>query len=196
VPSSASLKSHITLGEPGIKIILEALPLLPGQEETDQSVSLEIKGDSLFLKAKGSAKDWTEIPIPAKVSGLPVTVAMNRKYLAKALKFGCTQLDIEDNRFPLVFSTKGKMVVVSPLRPLEAKKVPAAPTTPSTSPPENAPAAAAPPPAETTTTAEPTSERNQPPMAEINGTATTTTGNLTTTPPETEVTPAIDLMLA
>jgi hypothetical protein len=196
VPPANVLKSHITLGEPGIKIILEALPLLPGQDDMDQSVSLEIKGEFLTLKAKGK-NDWTEIPIPAKVSGLPVTVSMNRKYLAKALKFGFAQIDIEDKVSPMVFSAKGKMMVVAPLGDPEAKKVPAAPTTPpTTSPPENASAAATPPAAETTARTAELTEGTQP-VAENNGAAAATTGgNLNTNPPQSEEVPAIDLMLA
>jgi hypothetical protein len=157
VPGDASFKSHITLGEPGMKIILDALPLLPGQEDRDQPVSLEIKGDYLILKAKGSSAEWTEIPVPATVSGNPVSVSMNRTYLAKALKFGFAQVEIDDNLSPLVFRTKGKMLVVCPLGPPKARLgVPA----PSTSPPETTSAAATPPPAEPSTTAEP--ERTNP----------------------------------
>jgi DNA polymerase III sliding clamp (beta) subunit (PCNA family) len=157
VPGEASFKSHITLGEPGIKIILDALPLLPGQEDRDQPVSLEIKGEYLNLKAKGNAAEWTEIPIPAKVSGIPVNVTMNRTYLAKALKFGLAQVEIEDSVSPLVFSAKGKMLVVCPLGPPKpAKSTPA----PSTPPPLNASAATTPQPAEPITTAKP--ERTNP----------------------------------
>jgi len=173
VPPATVLKSHITLGEPGINIILEALPLLPGIEDLDQSVSLEIKGDHLTLKAKGDGTEWTEIPIPAKVSGLPVTVSVNRMYLAKALKFGCVQIDIENKTSPVLFSAKGKTMVICPIGPLDAKKAPVAPSDPSTSPPENTSAAATPPPAESTsTTAEPP-ERNQESMAQTNGAAVT-----------------------
>jgi DNA polymerase III sliding clamp (beta) subunit (PCNA family) len=194
VPSAHVLKSRITLGEPGIKTILETLPLLPGAEELDQAVSLEIKGENLTLKAKGK-HDWTAIPIPAKVTGLPVTVSLNRKYLAKALKFGFTQIDIEDKTSPMVFSTKGKIMVVCPLGYAEAKKAPAAPIIPPTSPPENASAAAPPPPAELNTPAEST-ERTQT-VAQNNGTAATARGALSNTnPTESEETPAIDLMLA
>ncbi len=158
VPGEKYLKSHITLGEPGIKVILEALPLLPGGEDRDQPITLEIRGQYLTLKAKGNSAEWTEIPIPATVSGLPVSVSMNRTYLAKALKFGFAQLDIEDKVSPMVFSAKGKTMIVSPLGPPDAKKVPAAPATPPNSPPENASAAATPPAAESSTTAE-SSER-------------------------------------
>jgi hypothetical protein len=75
---------------------------------------------------------------------------MNRMYLAKALKFGCAQIDIEDRTSPLVFNAKGKMFVVCPLGYQAPVKVPAPSTPPPTSPPENASAAATPPPAEPT----------------------------------------------
>jgi hypothetical protein len=192
VPPANVLKSHITLGEPGIKIILEALPLLPGVEDMGRPVSLEIKGDSLTLKAKGK-NDWTEIPIPAKVAGLPVCVSINRTYLAKALKFGFAQIDIEDNVSPMVCSAKGKMMVICPLSSGD-KKAPAGPPTPPTSPPENVSAAVTPPAVETTKPAEPT-ERTQP-MAENNEAANTKGGNFNTQPTESEEAPAIDLMLA
>jgi len=133
---------------------------------------LEIKGEYFTLKAKGK-DDWTEIPIPAKVSGLPVTISMNRTYLAKALKFGFAQIDIKDKTSPLVFNATGKMLVVCPLGYQAAGKVPVAPTTPPTSPTENASAAATPaatattPPVEQTasqpTPEPPTEERNDMP---------------------------------
>jgi DNA polymerase III sliding clamp (beta) subunit (PCNA family) len=199
VPPTEALKSHIYLGEAGIKIILDALPLLPGLDDRDQPVTLEIKGEYLKLKAKGK-DDWTEIPIPATVSGLPVTISMNRTYLAKALKFGCTQIDIEDKTSPMMFSTKGKMLVVCPLAP-DAKTVPAvpaapaAPATPPTSPPENASAAATPPPAEPAAPAAESPASTQP-VVENNGAATATRGALNSQPTASEETPAIDLMLA
>jgi DNA polymerase III sliding clamp (beta) subunit (PCNA family) len=203
VPPAESLKSHVTLGEPGMKIILDALPLLPGQDDNNQPVSLQIKGEYLTLKAKGNAKEWTEIPIPATVSGLPVTVSLNRTYLAKALKFGLAQIDIQDKTSPMVFSTKGKLLVVCPLAPdspPNAKQspavpaAPAAPAAPPTSPPENASAAATPPAAEPATPTAESAERTQP-VAQTNG-AATTGGNLSTTPTQSEESPAIDQMLA
>jgi DNA polymerase III sliding clamp (beta) subunit (PCNA family) len=194
LPPPSALKSHITLGEPGIQLILETLPLLPGGEERDQPVSLEIRGEALKLRARGKG-DWTEIPIPAQVSGKSVSVAMNRSYLAKALKFGCAQIDIEGQHKPVLFRSKGKTMVICPLGPPDAPKVPEVPTAPATSPTENASPAAAPPAAEATTpTADPII--NQPPVTENNEAATTTRGNLTTPPPQSEEAPAIDQMLA
>jgi DNA polymerase III sliding clamp (beta) subunit (PCNA family) len=186
VPAADSIKSRITLGEPGIKIILEALPLLPGIDVMHQPVSLEIKEDALFLKAKG--KDWTVIPIPAKVSGLPVAVSMNRNYLAKALKAGCTEIGIEDKASPVKFTTKGKTFVVSLIGPPPAAAV-KAPETRPISPPENA-SAAPPSPAETTNQTE--TERTQGPMpANTNTMTAPQRGNLTSHKTEAE-TSAVD----
>ncbi len=169
VPGEKYLKSHITLGEPGIKMILEALPLLPGGEDWGQPVTLEIKGEYLTLKAKGNSGEWTEIPIPAKVTGAPVAITLNRNYLAKALKFGFGQIDIEDHVSPLVFTAKGKTMVVCPIGPPDAKKAPASPDPSPPSSPENVSAAAAPPAAEPNTTAESTERTN--PMPENTMTA-------------------------
>jgi DNA polymerase III sliding clamp (beta) subunit (PCNA family) len=118
VPAPDDSKSQVVLSEQGITTILEALPLLPGQDAQDRPITLEITKDELFLKAKGrSGGDWTSIPIPAQVSGLPVSISLNRAYLAKALRFGCIRIEIKDDGSPLMFSIKGKTFVVSPLRP-------------------------------------------------------------------------------
>ena len=37
---------------------------------------------------------------------------MNRTYLAKALKFGCAEIGIADSVSPVMFTTKGKTLVV------------------------------------------------------------------------------------
>ncbi|MGD0813982.1 MAG: AAA family ATPase [Verrucomicrobiota bacterium] len=132
---------------------------MPGQDDRNQPVSLEIKDDYLTLKAKGKG-DWTVIPIPAKVSGLPVAISIKRNYLAKALKAGCTEIGIEDKTSPAKFTTKGKTFVVSLIGPPPAAAV-KAPETRPISPPENA-SAAPPSPAETTNQTE--TERTPEPM--------------------------------
>jgi hypothetical protein len=200
VPSERG-PSRIILGEPGIKTILEALPLLPGGEHINQPVCLEITGDDLALKARMSEKDhWNCIPIPAGVSGPSVAISLNRNYLAKALRFGCTEIAIEDRLSPLVFSTKGKTMVVMPLKPDASVATPGTqptngqpPVTESAtaqapaSQPENASAAATPPAATTppvqqtaSQPPEPLTERNEMPRtARTTAPETNTRGSLT-----------------
>ena len=185
--------SKIVLDQSGVKTILEALPLLPGGDQHNEPVSLEIRGHDLILKARTSEKaSWSQVPVPATVSGIPVDFHINRTYLAKCLRFGCTEIVIESPLAPVVFKGKGKTMVICPLNPnppeAAAKTVnnqpptaaapaaaPAQPPAPAsvapTSPTENV-SAAAPSPVETTV---PTAnERN-----------TTVSQNTTTAPPRT-----------
>lgn len=141
VPRSDSIKSRIVLAEPGIDTILNALPRLPGNDHVNQPVSLEIKGRDLTLKAESKEGEWTVIPVPAKVSGGPETVCLNRTLLAKALKFGCTEIGIvppdKDGPNPVLLTTKGKILVISQVRPSAETTAGTATPQPS-SPPKNA----------------------------------------------------------
>ena len=48
--------------------------------------------------------------------GKPVTVALNRRYLLNALRFGLNQVEIEDDLSPVVFSKGGKKMVIMPVK--------------------------------------------------------------------------------
>ena len=73
-------------------------------------------------------EDWTSIPVDAVVKGRPVTVALNRRYLLNALRFGLNEFEVEDPLSPVVFSKGGKKMVIMPVN-LEGPKVAA--TTPA-----------------------------------------------------------------
>ena len=198
--------SRITLDEAGVRIVLEALPLLPGADAFNEPVSLEIAGDNLVLKARGSDKaDWSQIPVPAKVSGPSVCISLNRTYLGRALRFGLTEIAIQDPLSALVFSTKGKTMVVMPLGPGTPVATPAT-TPPAVQPPIAAPAAIASPtsPAENVS-AEPPSpaeSNHQTESPERNNPMPTNTmtapqrGNLTSHDTEAAENPAIDEVMA
>lgn len=159
---------RIILGEGGVKTILDAVPLLPGNEANNQPVSLETTGNDLLLKARMSLKDeWNRVPVPAQVSGPAVCISLNRTYLTRALRFGCTEIAIRDELSPLVFSTKGKIIVVMPLRPDEAPAT-ARSTGPAT-PPSTAQATAA---AESTTSPPENASAEIPSPAESNNNST------------------------
>jgi hypothetical protein len=49
------------------------------------------------------------------VKGKPVTVALNRRYLLNALRFGLNQFEVEDPLSPVVFSKGGKKMVIMPV---------------------------------------------------------------------------------
>ena len=110
--------TRVMLAEASVKTILEALPLLPGSEDREQPVTLEVQLDQLILKARANAKvDWSRVVVPeVKITGKPVEIELNRCYVDKALRFGATWIEILDPSKPLLFSSKGKTLAVAPLK--------------------------------------------------------------------------------
>ena len=189
VPEPKSIKSTITLAEPGIETILNALPRLPGNDSINQPVTLEITRDGLNLKAENKTGNSIVIPVPAKVSGAPDSACVNRTLLAKALKFGCTEIAIappDENRARIVLTTKGKTIVISQIT---SDAAPTTATTPVPSPSPNENAAAESPSSATTRTT--TEERSEQMPVQSNGLAAPQRVNLTSHTPDNE-TSAID----
>jgi hypothetical protein len=68
-----------------------------------------------------------------EVNGAPVRVFLNRGYLAKALKFGLTQLELIDPLAPMLFREGGRRLVVMPVRCEGSDPGPIAATAPPSS---------------------------------------------------------------
>jgi hypothetical protein len=107
-----------------------------------------------YLTIEGQNKndeEWTSVPVQTvNVTGKPVSIALNRAHLLKALRFGLHALEIEDALSPVAFSDsnstktmiimplnlgEGKMTVQAPAQSSsEASPPPAQPTTPQEQP--------------------------------------------------------------
>jgi hypothetical protein len=74
--------------------------------------------DQLMVEGRNrDDEDWTSIPVEAAIRGKPVNVALNRRYLLNALRFGLNELEVEDPLGPVLFSNGGRKMVIMPLRP-------------------------------------------------------------------------------
>jgi DNA polymerase III sliding clamp (beta) subunit (PCNA family) len=159
VPVTDARWTHVSLSEQAIKQLLLVTPNLPGDDGLNHPVRLRITNQYLNLEGRNSDdEDWTSISVDAVIKGKPITVALNRRYLLNALRFGLNQVEIEDPLSPVVFSNGGKKMVIMPVN-LEGPKVAA--TTPAAA--SSGATAAATPPAEQTASQEqpgaPTEER-------------------------------------
>ena len=139
-PVTNSKWTIVNLASAAVQAILEALPLLPGADDTNQPVVLDVNETGIVLKARGrDQKDDTRVPIvDVRVTGKPVETSVNRVYLGRALRFGLNTIQIEDPLSPLLFTNGGRTMIVMPLRG-EAALAQEAGQPPS--PPENASAA-------------------------------------------------------
>jgi DNA polymerase III sliding clamp (beta) subunit (PCNA family) len=129
VPQTNAKWTCVSLSDQAIKQLLLVTPNLPGDDGLNHPVRLRITGEQLMVEGQNKdAEDWTSIPVDAAIKGKPVTVALNRRYLLNALRFGLNEVEIDDPLSPVVFSNGGKKMIIMPVN-LEGPKVAA--TTPA-----------------------------------------------------------------
>jgi DNA polymerase III sliding clamp (beta) subunit (PCNA family) len=116
LPETGSNWTRVNLSDEAIKQLLLVTPNLPGGDGLNQPVRLRITAQYLNIEGRNKDdEDWTSIPVDAGVIGRPVTVALNRRYLLNALRFGLNELEVEDPLSPVVFSKGGKRLVIMPV---------------------------------------------------------------------------------
>ena len=128
-----------------VATLLDAVPRLPGGDDINRAVQLEVLGGVLLVKARAKeAKEWTRLTVEGvTITGKSVCVTLNRDYLLKALRFGLTTLEIVNELAPLDFTNAGRRMIVMPIRqsgPAESATTPppsadSSVPTPQTTPP-------------------------------------------------------------
>jgi len=142
VPTPNGKWTRVLLSEEAIKHLIQVIPNLPGATVPNYPVRLRI---DRYLNVEGQGKDdeeWTSIPVQSvNVNGNPVSIALNRQYLLKALRFGLNKIEIEGPLTPMLLSNGGKQMIISPLN-MDGHTVaaPAQPTAETTTPASNQPA--------------------------------------------------------
>ena len=133
LPSQNSRRTRVQLDRSAVETLLAGLVRLPGHDDPNRPATLEIEGNALVVKAKArDAKDWTRLTVDGvQITGRDVSIAVNRDYLLKALRFGLTTFEIEDGRSPLDCIAGGRRLVVMPLGAPEPPK-PTSTTAPTT----------------------------------------------------------------
>ena len=165
VPTTNSKWTQVVLSEEAVKQLIQVIPNLPGSDSSNATIRLRV---DRYLTIEGQSKDdgeWTSVPVQTvNVTGNPVTIAFNRHYLLKGLRFGLNKLEIEDSLSPLVISNGGKKMVIMPVRmddgKIQVSSAPAATPVPATESPTSTPTEQTQPP---TQSEAPTEERTDMP---------------------------------
>ena len=130
VPLIDSKWTRVNLSDEAIRQLVLVTPNLPGGDVLCQPVRLRITDHHLNVEGHNKGDDdWTSIPIDAVIVGKPVTVAVDRRYLLNALRFGLNQVEIEDPLSPVVFSKGGKKMIIMPVNLDGPARVQVAPQT-------------------------------------------------------------------
>ncbi len=120
IPKVDANSSHVRLSQQDVSFLSNALPRLPGGEDSMLAVTLELNGKAI-VRAKDDKQSTEVVLSGAGVSGKQIRYALNRQNLARALELGFTDgyvFDVDkpmlfqDDRRTLVFTGLGKDHVV------------------------------------------------------------------------------------
>ena len=117
VPADTEKWTKVELSEAAIKQMLNLSSKLPGDDNENRTLQLRV-GKELHLEGRNKDdKEFTSAEIAdVKITGKPVTTALNREYLQTALKCGLNEIRIHTELEPLLFLRPGKRLVVMPVR--------------------------------------------------------------------------------
>lgn len=137
VPAADASLTQVRFDTETVTTLLAGLPKLPSQDEFHRGVTVEVHGSTVCFKAKAKdAPEWTRLTLTsARVLGKAVSIALNREFVLKALRYKLTTLEITDDLSPVQFSEGGRRLVVMPLRPDSSPANPAAVPSPTPSAP-------------------------------------------------------------
>jgi len=119
LPAPSGLKTSIKVSANAMDEFADIIGKLPC-DEINHPVGLKLDRRGklvLFSRAAGTDK-LTEVAFSsAEVTGKPVTVLLNRNYLAKALRFGLNEIEIQDALSPVRCTDQtGRQLVIMPIR--------------------------------------------------------------------------------
>lgn len=118
VPSRESTRVTVTFSEEASMFLLDLIPKLPGRKESGQPIRLDVCQGKLKVTAKERDNEHlTTLPVEeVEVAGPDMTITVNRSFIAKALKWRLTVMEMKDELSPLVFTGQGRKLVAMPMR--------------------------------------------------------------------------------
>jgi DNA polymerase III sliding clamp (beta) subunit (PCNA family) len=122
VPSPERACTTVKLSEQAVGVILDAIPRMPGADQTNQGIRVEVRSGRLYLQSRPRyTEDCFEIPVPdVTVNGADSWFCLNRTFITKALRFGFAEFHIQDELSPVLFVAPGRTFVAMVLRMDEA----------------------------------------------------------------------------
>jgi hypothetical protein len=113
IPKSYSA-SVAVIDETDAEYLIGVLPELPQTDEEDTSVTLDLDGGVKIRTKTRSAGKVREIPlVRSTTSGPPLRIAVDRKFLAKALSLGCVTIRLLADK-PIVCEAPNLKFVTMP----------------------------------------------------------------------------------
>ena len=120
VPHPSVAKTYITIAPAKVDTLIRLIQRMPCHDaERHRTLGLEWKNGQFLLLGKDTANEpWLRVPVPdIQGTGPDVTIFLDRRFLLKALHYGLNTISLMDQMAPLRFHSKGRQMIVMPLRP-------------------------------------------------------------------------------
>jgi len=117
VPNDTEGWTKVMLSEAAVKQMLNLSSKLPGDDNENRTLQLRVDKELHLEGRNKDDKEFTSAQIPdVKITGKPVTTALNREYLQTALRCGLDEIRINTELDPMLFLKPGKRMVIMPVR--------------------------------------------------------------------------------
>lgn len=116
VPRETNLKSHGRLDVEDSVFLAKVLPRLPGGEEENPPVTVDLNGQ-VCVRARANGKGPVTEAVLARscVTDRPTRFVVNRCFLARALQLGLSEVHVVDAATPILFRDEKRKYVIMPL---------------------------------------------------------------------------------
>ncbi len=108
----------VILGDKAMAFLLDALPALPGHDQGNHPVRLDVAAGSLTVTGcDPRTGHYTTLPVDdVDIRGTDLSITVNREFVIKAVKWELNHLSLTDSCTPLVFSNGGRRLIAMPMR--------------------------------------------------------------------------------
>jgi hypothetical protein len=121
IPRPADAIAQCQLSADDAQFLVKALPRLPGDDEYNFPVTLDLNGQiAIRGKAANQSQPTDLILANSSSSGEPIRVNTNRKFLARAIQLGFDRLYIYDSKNPVLCQDDHRQYVWAVLDPESA----------------------------------------------------------------------------
>jgi len=116
LPGPGSVATRLRLDDGDARFLLDALGRLPGADEANAPATVDLNG-RIAVRARAADNDpATELVLSrSSYTGSPVRFQTNRELLARAIRLGCTDLEVSDADSPVVGRSGGRVFAWQPL---------------------------------------------------------------------------------
>jgi hypothetical protein len=137
LPAERALPTRLRLAPEDVSMLLATLPRMPGKDEHNAPITLDLAGKvaAVRAQAEGDGAVAEALLRGSEVSGPPFRLALNRRYLLRALQLGFTEVRAGKPGTPLVCADERRThlwmtleggAVAPAARPLRVGAVPSA----------------------------------------------------------------------